>query len=335
MLEKFISKFQVAILMEIYRYSRNNSDCAKLSDLDALIKFKKNNPANIIGSPKKILFTTPYCLYDSNEINNGLSITYYPLWRSRVLPNQNLKFYNNMDKKIDLTNDSEIYRTWPAFGKIGGIPEILVEAQDRVELYCQEEIMNGGAVEQWHQDGVGNYDLPLNIGKIIWIAIQANEGFDTSNESNEENSISVIIRDNNIILNSAHNKKCVTFSAGYEFRGFDLYVKIWAAYWIDLKEYSVRRVLYESIDPIKISLCELHHHVQCLDLPTLCGLQKENAPSAKDNKEKLKSCYSKILLNNSSLAYFQIYDGTNRLIERINNISDCFLFSHSKCVPLL
>ncbi len=315
--------------MEIYRYCLNRSKYKALSDLDTLIKFKKNDQVNFNDPTKKILFATPYCLYDSNEINNGLSITYHPQWRSKV-QNQGLKFYNNMGKEIDLSDESEIYRTWPAFGKFGGIPEILIEAQDDIQLVCHQEIMNGGAVEQWHQDGVGNYKLPFNTAKIIRHAVQANDEFVSPDGSNDENSILGITKGNNVLLNYGYKNyknyknRFVTFSAGYEFRTFELYIKIWAAYWVDVKDQSTRYVRYESTDPIKIFPCSYPHCLDCRELFSLINHQEE-----------LKKRYIEKLDDSQSCAYLQIHDGVSKLIERINKISDSFLFTHSEHVALL
>ena len=319
--------------MELYRYSLKKEDRVQTSNFDTLIKFKKNS-TDLDGSPKNFLFTTPYCLYDTNEINNRLCITYFSQWRSKVSLRQGLIFYNNKDKNINLSEESEIFRTWPAFGRSGGIPEILVQTKDKIDLNNLEEIMNGGAVEQWHQDGVENYDLSLNIAKIIGFAVLANEGFVSPTGNNDENSVSGIIKGNSTMINLPHNNKYVTFSAGYEFRTFELYIKIWAAYWVDVKDQSTRYVRYESIDPIKILPCK---YPDCLDCRELFLLFKHQEQLKKDNESenKLKRKYSEILDDSQSCAYLQIYDGVSKLIERINKISDSFLFTHSEHVALL
>ena len=111
-----------------------------------------------------------------------------------------VKIYNNNEVKLNVdTKISDIPKTWPAFGKFGGIPEILIEAQDDIQLVCHQEIMNGGAVEQWHQDGVGNYKLPLKIANIIRYAVQANDEFVSPDGSNDENSILGITKGNNVL----------------------------------------------------------------------------------------------------------------------------------------
>ncbi len=319
--------------MELYRYSLKKEDRVQTSNFDTLIKFKKNS-TDLDGSPKNFLFTTPYCLYDTNEINNRLCITYFSQWRSKVSLRQGLIFYNNKDKNINLSEESEIFRTWPAFGRSGGIPEILVQTKDKIDLNNLEEIMNGGAVEQWHQDGVENYDLSLNIAKIIGFAVLANEGFVSPTGNNDENSVSGIIKGNSTMINLPHNNKYVTFSAGYEFRTFELYIKIWAAYCVDVKDQSTRYVRYESIDPIKILPCK---YPDCLDCRELFLLFKHQEQLKKDNESenKLKRKYSEILDDSQSCAYLQIYDGVSKLIERINKISDSFLFTHSEHVALL
>ncbi|EQB67628.1 MAG: hypothetical protein AMDU2_EPLC00005G0464 [Thermoplasmatales archaeon E-plasma] len=320
--------------MELYRYSLIKPDSKISHNFDTLIKFNKKSGTTPNVSSKKYIFTTPYILYDSNEINDRLSITYFPRWRSRI-QNNDVKIYNNIEVKLNVdTKISDIPKTWPAFGKFGGIPEILLEAQDDIQLVCHQEIMNGGAVEQWHQDGVGNYNPPLNIAKIIWAAVQANDNFVSPDKNNDEDIISGIIRENNsTILNLPHNNKNVTFSAGYEFRTFELYIKIWAAYWvdvkdqstrIDVKDQSTRYVRYESIDPIKILPCK---YPDCLDCRELFLLFK--------HQEELKKRYIEKLDDSQSCAYLQIYDGVSKLIERINKISDSFLFTHSEHVALL
>ena len=319
--------------MELYRYSLKKQACAQPSNFDTLIKFKKNS-TDLDGSPKNFLFTTPYCLYDTNEINNGLCITYFPQWRSKVSLRQGLTFYNNKDKNINLSEESEIPRTWPAFGKSGGIPEILVETNDKIDLNNLEEIMNGGAVEQWHQDDVKNYDLPLNIAKIIRSAVSANEGLDSHTENNDENSSIGFIKECSTMINFSHKTKYVTFSAGYEFIAFELYVKIWAAYWVEAANQSTRYIWYESTDPIQISSCDFPHRICCRELLSLFRSEKVSKKIS-EMESHMKSVYSEMLKDNQSCAYWQIYYGVSKLIERINKISDSFLFTHSKRVPLL
>ena len=319
--------------MELYRYSLKKEAFAQPSNFDTLIKFKKNS-TDLDGSPKNFLFTTPYCLYDTNEINNGLCITYFPQWRSKVSLRQSLTFYNNKEQKIKLNDESEIPRTWPAFGKSGGIPEILVETNDKIDLHNLEEIMNGGAVEQWHQDDVKNYDLPLNIAKIIRSAVSANEGLDSHAENNDENTTFRITAGNNIIIHVINEEKFVTFSAGYEFRAFELYIKIWAAYWAEAANQSTRYIWYESTDPIQISPCDFPHRICSRELLSLYRNEKVSKKIS-EMESHMKSVYSEMLNDNQSWAYWQIYYGVSKLIERINKISNSFLFTHSKRVPLL
>ena len=318
--------------MELYRYSLEKEDRVQTSNFDTLIKFKKNS-TDLDGSPKNFLFTTPYCLYDTNEINDRLCITYFPQWRSRI-QNNDVKIYNNNEVKLNVdTKISDIPKAWPAFGKFGGIPEILIEAQDDIQLVCHQEIMNGGAVEQWHQDGVGNYKLPLKIATIIRYAVQANDEFVSPDGSNDENSILGITKGNNVLLNYGYKNRFVTFSAGYEFRTFELYIKIWAAYWVDVKDQSTRvdvkdqstrYVRYESTDPIKIFPCSYRHCLDCRELFLLINHQEE-----------LKKRYIEKLDDSQSCAFLQIQDGVSKLIARVNKISDRFLFTHSEHVALL
>ena len=64
------------------------------------------------------------------------------------------------------------------------------------------------------------------------------------------------------------------FSAGYEFRAFELYVKIWAAYWVEAANQSTRYIWYESTDPIQISPCDFPHCICCRELLSLFRNEK-------------------------------------------------------------
>ncbi|MGC9193671.1 MAG: hypothetical protein ACP5FQ_07250 [Thermoplasmata archaeon] len=326
--------------MELYRYSIRREDKYELKETDRLIKiWKKNDKYEELG---KILFTTPWVSNDSDEQNNRLCITYYPQWRSKVKIEPGMKFLNNDKYKINLSTDvNTIPRTWPAFGKDGGVPEVLISA-DNVKFDEFSEIPNGGAFEMWHQDQVTNYELPLKIIGIFRDALISEE-FGTEIRGEDERSFPAIIKDGNAIINSKlpNGQDYVTLSAAYSIIAGILYIKIWAAYWNENIQQRIRRIWYESTYPIKLFPCLIHHR-ECLwiyyfehcsdQFQVQCG-SPITAIQRRDNFEKcLKEYYSKSLEDKTTYQYLQIFDATIKLLEGIKNISSGFFMNHSRCV---
>lgn len=292
-----------------------------------LIKFPKYN-TRIIPTSQKILYTTPYYSYDADDLNNRLSITYYPRYRLKVGRGQALQLMDNVYHQIRSDDYSRIPRTWPAFGKDGGIPEVLITSPDPVTFEDSYEIKNGGAFEPWHQDNFENLALASVIGKIISKVLAA---MDVFNPVGEENYLG-LIKDNSIVVNSSYKKKYATISATYKFYAGILYVKIWAAHWKDVDSRE-RYQLYESTDPLKILPCNIDDVPHCIHF--CYDIYHENINGKWNRLESsLRGHYAQLLDDNNSYQYFQISDAFNKLLINIINMSDNFFATHSKRILL-
>lgn len=320
--------------MDLYRYSLNSGTAARLNEPNYIIKF----PRNDAGKPREVkkvqvLYTTPFQSNDANDLNNRLSITYYPLYRLKVGRNQTLELINNVYEEIKFDSGySSIPRTWPAFGKDGGVPEVLIIAPDPVTLDDSYIIQNGGAFERWHQDNVENLELPLAIGSIISKALSATEEFTVSVRGRTEGYYPGLMRDGNLAVNSFHKDKYVTISAAYEFVAGILYVKIWAAHWAENVNGMIRFLLYESTDPLKIVPCWLDDYPDCLHF---CHhIYHRVDRNWNDLELLLLEDYVGWLNDSNSYPYFQISDAVAKLLWRVKNMSLSFFASHSKRIFL-
>jgi len=331
--------------VHLYRYSIKNVSKIELSEIDYLVKFPKYHTTKEY-EPTKVLYVTTFQSNDANDLNNRLSITYYPQYRLRVNETQTLKLINNAYEQIESLDDlSKITRTWPAFGKDGGVPEILIIDPDSVTFNDSYFIENGGAFEFWHQDNVKNIPLSIAIGAIMSRTLASIDGFRPGDRGLAEGSyLGQVKDDGNIIVNSSYNGAYVTLSAAYEFIAGILYVKIWAAYWKEKVEDKVRYLWYESTDPIKILPCELDDYPYCIHFYNYSLHNFNKIVYNRDNFEPFlreyyrdflqnqSKYYAKLLQNYGSYSYFQIFDAIARLLEKIKSMSPGFFASHSKCI---
>lgn len=345
--------------MKLYRYSLTQSNVAQFAEQSYIVSFFRDGNINN-NSNKKILYTTPIRSYDSDELNEKLSITYYPEWSYIIDTNRNinLQFVDNTHNPVDLNSlESQLSRTWPTFGKTGGYPEVLITplngTNNTVSLIDEYHIANGGAVEEWHQDDLKNFELPKIIGGIMVSALSVYEGerFGPSKRGASEGSYPGLIKDGNAVVNSyssSAKNAYLTLSAAYRITGFVLQLKIWGAYWIELvneEGKGTRKIWYESTDKIlilpytllgirdypdfiipKCYIRDCKNYIQKVDI-------KEPIRIDERRKECLKKAYSQSLHN--VIEYYKIYDSVIELIERISKISDGFFNSHAKNVTLL
>jgi hypothetical protein len=320
--------------MELYRYSLTKKTKVKLNEPNYIIKFPKDY-AGKKHEMKEVLYTTPYRSNYADDLNHRLSITYYPKYRLKVGDIPTLQLRNNVYEQIGKgldTDDSGIPRTWPAFGKDGGVPEVLIIAPDHVTFEDPYLIRDGGAFERWYQDRVENLKLPLAIGNIISKSLSATEEFTAGERGQIEGYYPGLIRDGNPAVNSFYDNKYVTLSAAYEFIAGILNVRIWAAYWTENVDDRERRLWYEYTDPLEILPCSFD---DCPDCISFCyHIYHEIHSDWKELESLLRKHYVRLLDDSNSYQYFQIFDVTTKLFSRIISMSHGFFASHSKRIFL-
>ncbi|MEM4068056.1 MAG: hypothetical protein QXV17_14480 [Candidatus Micrarchaeaceae archaeon] len=316
--------------MKLYRYSLRKNDQENVKESDFIVRFPRGN---VDVSLKATLFTTPFLSYDSDMLNQKLSITYYPRWVATVEDGTTeLEANDNQFNPLKLdSNYNDIPRTWPAFGKTGGVPEVLIISPVQIRLSNHYEIIQGGAVERYHQDDVENYELPVAVGMLISgvlfreeLGPLRNEGMP---EGREEGHIG-IVRSGNIAISASVEGGNLTLSAGYEIIGYRLILKIWGALWDEDRAKGIRHILYDSTDAIEI--------FPCFHLNDFQNFIRKCYGSNCD-KESIKKEYTEILKIKTSYPSRIIMDNLASLIGRLKKIKidSGYFMLHSQKVALV